>query len=187
MLERLELLPLGACVLDVGAGISPVPVVLAQRGLRVDCVDNSEIVRHMPVEADWNEWGFLDYAVVDVRIRSYHCDVREHVPAQPYDRIYSVCVLAHMTRTEREETVDLPAMAQAGRATANRGRSRPSDGLPVEPFRWYGGRAGARARNHYGSLRLDLRSGADHHRVDGSSRGARIADHLLFLDALKPT
>ena len=29
------------------------------------------------------------------------------MPAQPYDRIYSVSVLAHMTRAEREETVDL--------------------------------------------------------------------------------
>ena len=61
----------------------------------------------MPVTAEWNEWGFFDYSVVDVRIQSYHRDVREHVPAQPYDRIYSVGVLAHMTRSEREETVGL--------------------------------------------------------------------------------
>jgi cyclopropane fatty-acyl-phospholipid synthase-like methyltransferase len=107
VLERLEPLPPGAGVLDVGAGISPVPIVLAQRGLRVDCIDNSPTSRTMPVAAEWNEWGFFDYSVVDVRIPSYHGDVREHVPAQPYDRIYSVSVLAHMTRAEREDAVDL--------------------------------------------------------------------------------
>src|SRR5262245_43796544 len=37
ILERLELLPPGARVLDLGAGVSPVPIALAQRGLRVDC------------------------------------------------------------------------------------------------------------------------------------------------------
>ncbi len=73
----------------------------------VDCIDKSSTARTMPVTADWNEWGFFDYSVVDARIQSYHRDVREHVPAQPYDRIYSVSVLAHMTRSEREETVDL--------------------------------------------------------------------------------
>lgn len=107
VLERLESLPPGARVLDVGAGVSPLPIVLAQRGLRVECVDNSPTARTMPVTADWNEWGFFDYSVVDVRIQSYHRDVREHVPVQPYDRIYSVSVLAHMTRAEREEAADL--------------------------------------------------------------------------------
>jgi 2-polyprenyl-3-methyl-5-hydroxy-6-metoxy-1,4-benzoquinol methylase len=106
VLERLEPLPPGARVLDVGSGVSPVPIVLARRGIRVDCIDRSSTRRAMPVTAEWNEWGFFDYSVVDVRIRSYHRDVREHVPDQPYDRIYSVSVLAHMTRTEREETVE---------------------------------------------------------------------------------
>jgi 2-polyprenyl-3-methyl-5-hydroxy-6-metoxy-1,4-benzoquinol methylase len=107
VLERLEPLPPRARVLDVGAGVSPLPIVLAQRGLRVDCVDSSPTSREMPVTADWNEWGFFNYPVIDVRIQAYHRDVREHVPAQPYDRIYSVSVLAHMTRTECEETVGL--------------------------------------------------------------------------------
>ena len=94
-------------MLDVGAGVSPVPIVLARRGIGVECIDRSSTSRTMPVTDEWNEWGFFDYSVVDVRIRSYHCDVREHVPSQPYDRIYSVSVLAHMTRAEREETVDM--------------------------------------------------------------------------------
>src|SRR5215208_890799 len=74
VLERLEALPPGARVLDVGAGVSPLPIVLVQRGLRVDCIDRSPTSRTMPVTAEWNEWGFFDYSIVDVRIRSYHRD-----------------------------------------------------------------------------------------------------------------
>ena len=180
LLERLEPLPAGAHVLDIGAGVSPLPIVLANRGLRVDCVDNSEIVRQMPVEADWNEWGFFDYAVVDARIQSYHRDVREHMPAQPYDCIYSVSALAHMTRADREETVYLAArwLKPGGRLLVEVDLD-PSDGLPVEPFGWLGGRTRARARKRYGPRWLDPSSGADRHRVDSPSRRARIAYRSL--------
>jgi cyclopropane fatty-acyl-phospholipid synthase-like methyltransferase len=103
--ERLESLPPGGRVLDVGAGVSPVPIVLAPKVLQVDCIDNSSTSRTMPVTSEWNEWGFFDYSVVDPRIRSYHRDAREHVSAQPYDRVYSVSMLAHMRRLERDETI----------------------------------------------------------------------------------
>ena len=188
VLERLEPLPLGARVLDVGAGISPVPVVLAQRGLRVDCVDNSEIVRHMPAEADWNEWGFLDYAVVDVRIQSYHCDVREHVPAQPYDRIYSVSVLAHMTRTEREETVDLlPRWLKPG------GRLLLAvDLVPQTDFLWNRSDGMEVAPGHEHGTTTDLFNWICQAGLTITEWTVRRAVHasrtdLLFLDALKPT
>lgn len=107
VLERLEPLPSGARVLDVGAGVSPLPIILSRQGILVESVDKSASIRTMPVGSDWNEWGFFDYSVVDARIRSYNCDVREHVPLQPYDRVYSVGALAHMTRPEREETLRL--------------------------------------------------------------------------------
>jgi cyclopropane fatty-acyl-phospholipid synthase-like methyltransferase len=107
VLERLEPLGPGARVLDVGAGVSPLPIILSRRGILVESVDKSSKIRTMPVRTDWNEWGFFDYSVVDARIRSYHRDVREHVPAQPYDRVFSVGALAHMSRPEREETVRL--------------------------------------------------------------------------------
>jgi 2-polyprenyl-3-methyl-5-hydroxy-6-metoxy-1,4-benzoquinol methylase len=106
VLERLEPLPPGARVLDVGAGVSPLPIVLAQRGLRVDCIDNSPTPRTMPVTAEWNEWGFFDYSVVDPHICSFRHDALEHEPAQLYDRVYSVSVLAHMTRLDREKSVE---------------------------------------------------------------------------------
>jgi cyclopropane fatty-acyl-phospholipid synthase-like methyltransferase len=105
VLERLEMLAAGSRVVDVGAGVSPLPIVLVRRGLRIDCIDKSSITRTMPAAADWNEWGFFDYSVVDARIRSYRCDARDHAPEDLCDRVYSVSVLAHMSRTEREGTV----------------------------------------------------------------------------------
>jgi 2-polyprenyl-3-methyl-5-hydroxy-6-metoxy-1,4-benzoquinol methylase len=106
VLERLEPLQPGARVLDVGAGVSPLPIVLAQRGLRVDCIDNSPTSRTMPATAEWNEWGFFDYSTVDPHICSYRREAHKHESARLYDRVYSVSVLAHMTRVERHKTVE---------------------------------------------------------------------------------
>ena len=132
VLERLEPLSPGARVLDVGAGVSPLPIVLSRRGIVVESIDKSATVRTMPVTPDWNEWGFFDYSVVDPRIHSHHQDARAHVPAQLYDRIYSVSVLAHMTRAEREETVDLLArwLEPGGRLVL------AIDLLPKSDFLW---------------------------------------------------
>ena len=94
---RLRDLPPGSRLLDIGAGVTPVPLWLANRGMLVDCVDPHPVIRTLPAADDWNEWGFFDYSVVDARIQSYHRDAREHVPTQRYDRIYSVSALAHMT------------------------------------------------------------------------------------------
>jgi cyclopropane fatty-acyl-phospholipid synthase-like methyltransferase len=109
VLERLEPVRPGGRVLDVGAGVSPLPIVLSRRGILVESVDQSSVVRTMPVRTDWNEWAFFDYSVVDLRIESYQRDVREHLPAQPYDRVYSVGAFVRMTRAGREETVGLIA------------------------------------------------------------------------------
>jgi cyclopropane fatty-acyl-phospholipid synthase-like methyltransferase len=132
VLERLEPLRPGARVLDVGAGVSPLPIVLSRRGILVESVDKSSAVRTMPVGTNWNEWGFFDYSIVDPRMRSYHRDVLEHVPAQPYDRVYSVGALAHMTRAQREETVGLVSqwLEQGGRLLL------AIDLLPKSDFIW---------------------------------------------------
>jgi SAM-dependent methyltransferase len=188
VLERLEQIPRCAHVLDVGAGVSPVPVILANRGLRVDCVDNSEIVRKMPVGIDWNEWGFFDYAVVDVRIQSYHRDVREHMPAQPYDCVYSVCSLAHMTRTEREETVYLVArwLKPGGRLLA------AVDLIPQTDFLWNRSDGVEVAPGHEHGSATDLANWICQAGLTVSEWTVRRAVHasgtdLLFLEASRGT
>ncbi len=102
---RLARLPAGARALDIGAGLSPVPLFLAEKGVRVDCVDNSSNIRQLPSAADWNEWGFFDYSVLHASLRAHHCDIMHFVPSARFDAIYSICVLAHMPRTVREKTL----------------------------------------------------------------------------------
>lgn len=106
IVERVLSLPTGSRVLDIGAGVSPVPLMLARRGMRVTCIDSHPVVRTFPVGPDWNEWGYLDYSVLDPGIRSIHGSVLEHEPQDDYDAIYSISVLAHMTRSVREQALE---------------------------------------------------------------------------------
>lgn len=102
-----RLLPLAAKsrVLDIGAGVSPVPLLLSKQGLCITCIDSHSVVRSLPVGLDWNEWGYLDYSVLDPAICSIHGSVLEHEPVDHYDAIYSISVLAHMPHDVREATL----------------------------------------------------------------------------------
>jgi hypothetical protein len=106
VVERLRPLPAGSHILDIGAGISPVPLFLAQNGMVVDCVDNSKHQRVLPPAANWNEWGFFDYRVLHPNLSSYHCDIIAYAPSATYQAIYSIGSLAHMPRAVRESTLE---------------------------------------------------------------------------------
>jgi cyclopropane fatty-acyl-phospholipid synthase-like methyltransferase len=174
--------------LDVGAGVTALPVALARRNIQVDCVDNSEIVRHMPVEADWNEWGFFDYATIDRRIRSHHCDARAYSAMQPYDAVYSVAVLAHMERFEREEVVArLPAWLRPhGRVLL------VIDLVPQTDFLWNRSDGMEVAPGHEHGTVTDLFNWICQAGLTITEWRVRRAVHasrtdLLFLEALRPT
>jgi SAM-dependent methyltransferase len=99
---RLAGLAPGSRVLDIGSGVSPLPLWLAKRGVLVDCVDSHPIVRTPPAADDWNEWGFFDYGPLDPKLSSHHRTIAEFTPIAGFDAIYAVCVLAHMPREARE-------------------------------------------------------------------------------------
>ena len=86
----------GARVLEIGAGANPLPFYLADRGVTVDTVDNSDVPRRLPPDESWNEWGFLDYGLLHPSITSYNLSVTDFEPGEKYDAIYSVSVLSHM-------------------------------------------------------------------------------------------
>jgi len=132
LLERLEALPAESRVLEVGAGVSPVPLVLARRGVHVDCIDGSSTIRRLPVGPKWNEWGYFDYAVLDPRIGSFNCLCRDFEPTALYDRIYSVSVLAHMSSAERNEALGLMCswLRKGGRML------HAVDVIPTSDFLW---------------------------------------------------
>jgi 2-polyprenyl-3-methyl-5-hydroxy-6-metoxy-1,4-benzoquinol methylase len=102
---HLEALAEGARALEIGAGVNPLPLFLAERGVFVDCVDGSPIIRTPPPTGDWNEWGYFDYSVLHSKLVSYHCDVGNFTPQHVFDVIYSICVIAHMSRATREDTL----------------------------------------------------------------------------------
>jgi SAM-dependent methyltransferase len=104
---RLEHLQPGASVLDIAAGLNPLPLFLAERGVFVDCVDHNPITRTPPPGNDWNEWGFFDYGRLHANLAAYHCEITMFRPVRAYDAIYSICAVAHMPRAVRQEVFRL--------------------------------------------------------------------------------
>ena len=90
-------------IADIGAGVSPLPVYLANAGHRLLTIDYSEIQRVLGQEMEtWNGWGFLDYAQIHNRISSLNTPATD-LPQDlsPFDLCYSVSVIEHMTADMR--------------------------------------------------------------------------------------
>ena len=100
--SRLEALPGGSRLLEIGAGINPLPLYLAEKGMHVDCVDSSDFTRTLPADGDWNEWGFFDYATLHPNLAAHNCSIADFQPSHSYDSIYSVGSIAHMPTPVRE-------------------------------------------------------------------------------------
>lgn len=93
--------------LDLGAGVSPVPLVLARNGWSVTTVDYSETKRSLGEEGNLNEWGFLDYSEADRGIRSVNEDFsRADFAPGSFDVLYSISVIEHMPAAIRRAVVD---------------------------------------------------------------------------------
>jgi len=102
-------------VLDIGSGVSPLPPILAQRGLQVACVDSHPMVRTLADRHAWNEWGFFDYSVLSPRIKAFHTNILDFRPNMKFDAVYSVSVLEHMPRTVWEQALRmLPGFLKPG-------------------------------------------------------------------------
>lgn len=106
ILSCLETLPGESRVLDIGAGVSPMPFLLAEMGMFVDCVDNSDFTRTLPPSRDWNEWGFFDYGTLHRNLASHNCSASDFHPWRRYDAIYSASSIAHFPSRVREETLN---------------------------------------------------------------------------------
>jgi 2-polyprenyl-3-methyl-5-hydroxy-6-metoxy-1,4-benzoquinol methylase len=88
-------------VLDVGAGVNPLPLWLARNEAKVVTVDSHPIVRDRTDRERWNEWGFLDYSGLDSRIRSIHAPFESLKPERGFDVLYSVSVIEHLSSKDR--------------------------------------------------------------------------------------
>jgi hypothetical protein len=77
-------------------------VFFAERGLKVATVDRHATTRVLPASADWDGWGFLDYASVNPNIASSNCDVEDFEPDGRFDAAYSIGMVAHLRRAIRD-------------------------------------------------------------------------------------
>jgi cyclopropane fatty-acyl-phospholipid synthase-like methyltransferase len=94
----------GKSVIDIGAGVSPVPLTLAARGADVTTIDYMDAD---PRDLDLrDEWGFLDYGLLDPRVTSINADATALTlePAS-YDLIVSISVIEHMPAVVRREVL----------------------------------------------------------------------------------
>jgi len=96
----------GTSVLDVGAGLNPVPLMLANRGADVFTVDNHVLKRDLSQKTDLNEWGYLDYSLLDSRITSLNTAYETFSAAVKFDAIYSVSVIEHVKANVRRTWID---------------------------------------------------------------------------------
>jgi SAM-dependent methyltransferase len=106
IIERILHASAPGAVLDLGAGVSPVPLILAARDWAVTTVDYSQTIRSVTQPGKLNEWGFLDYKEVDGRIRSVNEDFsKTDFAPDSFDVIYSVSVIEHMPADIRRDVV----------------------------------------------------------------------------------
>jgi 2-polyprenyl-3-methyl-5-hydroxy-6-metoxy-1,4-benzoquinol methylase len=88
-------------IIDAGAGVSVLPLMLAEDGHVVITIDPHRLVRNgMPCES-WNEWGFLDYSQIDERIESRRLPYQESTDDLRVDAVVSVSVIEHLPRPIR--------------------------------------------------------------------------------------
>lgn len=99
----------GSRALEIGSGLSPLPLYLVLRGAKVDCVDNSPLVRTQETRNQWNEWGFFDYSQLSNAIMSHHANILDFRPKEKYEVIFSISVVEHMPRQTWEKTLGLVA------------------------------------------------------------------------------
>lgn len=92
-------------VLDIGAGVCPLPLCLSKMGMEVTTVDSHATVRLQMDKEDWNEWGFLDYSTIDNKIESKHINFTGYKTLKKYDCIYSVSVIEHMPKSVRQKVL----------------------------------------------------------------------------------
>lgn len=102
----------GLNIVDFGAGITPLPIMLAQRNAHVFTIDNNQSIRQKQDLLKANEWGFFDYSALAQGITSQNqtFDGNSFEP-DSLDVFYSISVIEHMPAVHRRAVLANAAKA----------------------------------------------------------------------------
>jgi 2-polyprenyl-3-methyl-5-hydroxy-6-metoxy-1,4-benzoquinol methylase len=92
----------GKLILDIGAGVCPLPLYLSALGAKVVTIDKHPLIRKLNEQQTWNEWGFLDYSLLDPKIVSFNLSATSYKTESKFDIIYSISVIEHLPSEERK-------------------------------------------------------------------------------------
>ena len=94
----------GKRILDIGTGVSSLPIFLANEGATIVTVDNHQTIRELNDDKDaWNEWGYIDYSKINKNIISYNSSIESvNLPKEDFDYIYSASVIEHLPKSIRK-------------------------------------------------------------------------------------
>ena len=92
-------------ILDIGAGVTPLPIILAEKNGFVITVDNHSVERKKNDDpSSFNEWGYFDYSAINQNISSYNNDITKmDFPSSYFDYVFSISVLEHMSSDTRKQ------------------------------------------------------------------------------------
>ncbi|MDR3555236.1 MAG: class I SAM-dependent methyltransferase [Syntrophobacteraceae bacterium] len=105
LLETLGVLTSGARILDIGPEVTPLPIMLAERGMRVHTLNSRPLFGKQDSSLDRNEWGFMDSAEICPDISSSHVDLLDFHPPHQFDVIFSINLFEHLPRPIWEQTI----------------------------------------------------------------------------------
>ncbi|QNJ96716.1 methyltransferase domain-containing protein [Constantimarinum furrinae] len=89
-------------IIDLGAGVCPLPICLYHQGHKVTTIDSHSLIRRQSEKKGWNEWGFLDYSIFG-DIKSQNVDFSQFTSLRKYDYIYSISVIEHVSAVTRNK------------------------------------------------------------------------------------
>lgn len=93
-------------IIDIGAGVSVLPFYLAENGYTVLTIDSHPSTeRKLEDMENWNEWGFLDYSLLNEKITSLREDAATYIPSDKMDIAYSISVIEHMPSDTRKKLI----------------------------------------------------------------------------------
>jgi hypothetical protein len=92
-------------VVELGSGVSPIPLFLHDMGFKVITTDLHTVVRNIDNKHTWNEWGYLDYSQFRPQIKSYNIDFANlDIDDESVDYFISISVVEHMPAENRRKS-----------------------------------------------------------------------------------